>query len=421
MADDNKISIDVNISGDGQKQIDTYVKSFDSLRNSINGLSQPFNSFSNNLNTLDKNLSKYTESLSKLNDQHNDVTSSSDKMYDKVTNASSSFVLWNEVVKVFSLTLKGWGIALSGGLGIITAFLPEIINFAKALFTGKDALNAMVLNFKNLNDVMKDSNKEASSEITRLQILYRSATDVNNSYGDRIKSVQELKKEFPTHLKNLSDEDILNGKAKKNYDELSKAIFENARARAALSKIENLAAQQLDIDFQKQKIINAKNAEYKRIEPEKVTIRGDMGERVPEMLSPKAQQKSLKDQQQTNRDLLRDELRERDGRKRLLQNQIDFLISFAGGNNKIAQAINNTQTPPVIPPTKKKTNPKPKAPKPDTPRSEDLVAAQSITITQHFENEKKAYDNELALLNDQLSKKLISQAAYNKQSQFLQD
>jgi hypothetical protein len=62
-----------------------------------------------------------------------------------------------------------------------------------------------------------------------------------------------------------------------------------------------------------------------------------------------------------------------------------------------------------------------KAPKPDTPRSEDLVAAQSITITQHFENEKKAYDNELALLNDQLSKKLISQAAYNKQSQVLQD
>ena len=42
MADNNKISIDVTVSGDGQKQIDNYVKSFDSLRNSINGLSQPF-------------------------------------------------------------------------------------------------------------------------------------------------------------------------------------------------------------------------------------------------------------------------------------------------------------------------------------------------------------------------------------------
>jgi len=41
MADDNKISIEVTISDDGQKQIDAYIKSFDNLRNSINSLSQP--------------------------------------------------------------------------------------------------------------------------------------------------------------------------------------------------------------------------------------------------------------------------------------------------------------------------------------------------------------------------------------------
>jgi hypothetical protein len=46
MSDNNKISIDVTISGDAQKQIENYVHSFDSLRNFINGLSQPFNSFS---------------------------------------------------------------------------------------------------------------------------------------------------------------------------------------------------------------------------------------------------------------------------------------------------------------------------------------------------------------------------------------
>ncbi|MDB5286985.1 MAG: hypothetical protein JWR05_1934 [Mucilaginibacter sp.] len=46
MSDNNKISIDVTISGDAQKQIDHYKQSFDNLRNSINGLSQPFNSFS---------------------------------------------------------------------------------------------------------------------------------------------------------------------------------------------------------------------------------------------------------------------------------------------------------------------------------------------------------------------------------------
>ncbi|SDE89309.1 hypothetical protein SAMN05216464_110213 [Mucilaginibacter pineti] len=241
MADDNKISIDVTVSGNGQKQIDTYTKAFDSLRKSVNGLSQPFNSFSNNLNTLDRNLSKYTESLSKLNDQHKEVASDSDKMYDNVTNASSSFVLWNEVVILFTNTMRTWGVALSGGLGIITAFLPEIINFATALFKGNDALVAVTKNFKNLNDIMRSSNKDVASESTRLKILYKSATDLNNATADRLLSVKELKKEFPSHFAGLKDEIIMNGNAKSSYDDLTKSISENARARAVEIKIEQLA------------------------------------------------------------------------------------------------------------------------------------------------------------------------------------
>jgi hypothetical protein len=59
----------------------------------------------------------------------------------------------------------------------------------------------MVTNFKNLNEVMKASNKDAASEVTRLQILYKSATDVNNAHQNRIKSVKELQKESPPILK----------------------------------------------------------------------------------------------------------------------------------------------------------------------------------------------------------------------------
>lgn len=66
------------------------------------------------------------------------------------------------------------------------------------------------LNFKNLNEVMKISNKDASSEATRLQVLYRSATDVNNAQQNRIKSVKELQREFPAYFKGIKDEDILN-------------------------------------------------------------------------------------------------------------------------------------------------------------------------------------------------------------------
>jgi uncharacterized phage infection (PIP) family protein YhgE len=130
MTDDNKISIDVNITGDGQKQIDNYVKSFESLRNSITGLSQPFNSFSNNINALDRNLSKYTESLNKLNAQNNEFVSTGDKVDEKISKDSNSFGLWIGVLKALTNVIKRWSIALTGGLAIITAFLPEIINSA---------------------------------------------------------------------------------------------------------------------------------------------------------------------------------------------------------------------------------------------------------------------------------------------------
>ncbi|GGH03686.1 hypothetical protein [Mucilaginibacter phyllosphaerae] len=130
----------------------------------------------------------------------------------------------------------GWTAVLTGGLTLITTFLPEIINIAKAFFNGKDAVNAMVNNLRNLNEVMKVSNKDAASEVTRLQVLYKSATDVNNAHQNRIKSVKELQKEFPAYFKGIKDEDVLNDNAKKNFEELTKSIFENAKAKAALIK-----------------------------------------------------------------------------------------------------------------------------------------------------------------------------------------
>ena len=54
-------------------------------------------------------------------------------------------------------------------------------------------------------------------------------------------------------------------------------------------------------------------------------------------------------------------------------------------------------------------------------RAAQLLQAKSITFAKQIELDKQNYDTELALLNDQLSKKLISQDDYNKQAEQLQD
>nr|WP_294947857.1 hypothetical protein [uncultured Mucilaginibacter sp.] len=432
MADNKKISFDVTVNSDAQHEVEKYVQSFNSLRNSINGLSHPFNSFSNELNVLDRNLSKYTDSLKTLQQQNKELASDSDKTYEKVTNASSAFILWNDVVKVFTNVLRGWGMALSGGLAIVTTFLPEIINFAKALFTGKDALNAMVINFKNLNEVTKAANKDAAEEITKLQILYKSATDVNSSYEDRLKSIKELKKEFPSHFKSVSDETILNGKAKKNYDELTASILENAKAKAALSKISELVNKSLNEDIQIQKIRTAEMAEIKRV---KALPQYSRSEEI-KLLDENVQQKSINAQKKVIHDRAVNSAAAIRQNQESLRAQIDFITKWAGGAGKIAKIIGGSGTEKGVEfnlgvPTGNTqinnveiSNPKPPKPAPPTPdlsRSLEALEAHAVTFTMQIEQDKKHYDAEMGMLNQQLAKKRISQEEYNAQSVELQD
>lgn len=58
---------------------------------------------------------------------------------------------------------------------------------------------------------------------------------------------------------------------------------------------------------------------------------------------------------------------------------------------------------------------------PHEKRGADLLQAQAINLTKQIELEKQNYEIDLTLLNEQLSKKLISQDEYNRQSEKLQD
>jgi hypothetical protein len=73
----------------------------------------------------------------------------------------------------------------------------------------------MAQNFKNLNEVMKAANKDAAEQTTTLNILYKSATNVNNAHANRLKYANQLKAAYPEQFKNMKAEDIANGKAKK--------------------------------------------------------------------------------------------------------------------------------------------------------------------------------------------------------------
>lgn len=152
--------------------------------------------------------------------------------------------------------------------GIGTFFLllgTGLAAVAKQAGLFSDAISTMESNLKNLNDVNKEANRQATDQSVNLKILYTAATDVNNSYHDRLLAARELQREFPNYFKNIQTETILNGGASASYQQLTVDIVANAKALAAISKIKELEAKKADIEFEKLKTRSARAVERDRL------------------------------------------------------------------------------------------------------------------------------------------------------------
>lgn len=134
---------------------------------------------------------------------------------------------------------------------VLTAFSiwgKDITNWIGSLFTGKKRVENLTGSLKHMADAMQNARLETAKETVKLNILYKTATNNAKSTTERTKAVKALKKEYPEYFKNLSDEEIKLGKASKAYKEATKAITENAKARAALDKITELQKEFIDTD-----------------------------------------------------------------------------------------------------------------------------------------------------------------------------
>lgn len=90
---------------------------------------------------------------------------------------------------------------------------------------------------QQLNDVQLKGVQNAQSEITKLELLYKATQNASKPIRERKKAVDELQKSYPDFFKNLSEEEILTGKAADAYARLTSSIIASARARAAQDKM----------------------------------------------------------------------------------------------------------------------------------------------------------------------------------------
>lgn len=107
---------------------------------------------------------------------------------------------------------------------------------------------------RSLRDVDSASAKYSDSEVARLRALYAAAMNEKLARDKRIEAVKEMQTLYPNVFSNFSTEEIMAGKAKNAYDELTDSILKNARARAAAEKIVENEKAILEMEEEKNKL-----------------------------------------------------------------------------------------------------------------------------------------------------------------------
>ena len=175
-----------------------------------------------------------------------------------VQSGKNAFVEMYGAVRKIAYVLPGIGIA-----GIFNLAFEGIGKAAEGLGLFSKKLTDVQKAYENYNETVKAANKDAGEQISTLKILYGAATDVNLSIQERIKAANELKKTYPDQFQNMTTEQIMLGQAKKSYDELTKSIVQNARAKAAKDQLDKIEAQRLDAEYNKVKILAMTNKEMR--------------------------------------------------------------------------------------------------------------------------------------------------------------
>lgn len=183
-------------------------------------------------------------------------------------NGEKTVPVWKQVTKAF----LSWNTAISVGVTLLTVYGGDIIDWIGKITKGTDALEALQKEMQGVNEAMLTGSKNAQTNIVRLDLLYKATQDTTRSTKERKEAVDELQKLYPKYFQNLSDEEILAGKASTSYLKLRDAILETAMARAAEEKLIENSKKLLDLEQKQTDLVAERLKVQTRIKEQSATV-----------------------------------------------------------------------------------------------------------------------------------------------------
>lgn len=218
--------------------VGNYKQAFDGLGFSVSQVARELPSLAISANTfflaISNNIPMVIDEIQKLRAANEAAAKAGEAQVSITGKLIKSMFSFNTVMVLVLTAFSIWG--------------KDITNWIGSLFTGKKRVENLTSSLKHMADAMQNARLETAKETVKLNVLYKTATNNAKSTDERTKAIKALKKEYPEYFKNLSDEEIKLGKASKAYKEATKAITENAKARAALDKITELQKEYIELD-----------------------------------------------------------------------------------------------------------------------------------------------------------------------------
>jgi hypothetical protein len=155
-----------------------------------------------------------------------------------------------------SLAFKALGASLLGpaGIGIALSVVSSAILFYqqyqqkanRETKVAADAYKELADSIQTTAEVQADGRKNASSELSSLQSLYKATQDLTIPQAERLKIAKQLIKENPEYLKGFTAEEVIAGKAAIAYQKLTSAILAKGLAEAGAINRQKLVNKQLE-------------------------------------------------------------------------------------------------------------------------------------------------------------------------------
>ena len=220
---DTKIKeLDASI-GNHQRNVGNYASHWDSLGFSIQQVARELPSISYGLNVFFGAISNNLPILA------DDIRRAIAKYKAAVAEGKEATPVWKQIVK----SIFSWQTALVGGITLLTLYGNEIADWVEELFKGKKQIDAAAIAQEHFHNAISKGTTDAQREITKLDLLYKAATDTSKAYDERRIAIEKLQKEYPAYFGNMDAELIAAGMLKNKYDELRASIIEVSKAKAA--------------------------------------------------------------------------------------------------------------------------------------------------------------------------------------------